>query len=100
MALSAEMKRIKSNCWGAMWRPCAWNHRTGLPTHYVRLTETELAQFLALGELNLPDSQLPTAAIAQRNVQRDLERAHGEVKLGLRESVELAVEQVRKAVPA
>lgn len=87
MAFSAELKRIKSNCWGAMWRPCAWEHRTGLPTHYIRLTERELAQFLALGELNIPDSQLPPVAIAQRNVQRLLEGARISTAKPLDESV-------------
>ena len=50
---SPEARRIKSGCWGSQWKAVE-RDENGRPTRYVKLTTTELAQFLAFGRVQIP----------------------------------------------
>lgn len=70
MAISLEMRDVKSNCWGSPWRVTHFDLDTLKPRGYIRLSHTELAQFVSFGSVNLPDRELPAAAIRQRDMAK------------------------------
>lgn len=72
MAISAELADLKSNCWGTPWRVTHYDLETGMPRGYIRLSHTELAQFVALGQASIPDRELPAEAIRQRDMAKAL----------------------------
>lgn len=70
MAISAELHDVKANCWGSPWRVTDFDLETGMPRGYIRLAHTELAQFVSLGAVNVPDRELRPEAIRQRELAK------------------------------
>ena len=63
---AAEVRKMKSECWGSRWRGVG-NDGTGRPTHFVALTREEMARAAAFGHIDIPESAVPDVVLAQRD---------------------------------
>lgn len=72
MAISLELRDVKSNCWGSPWRTTYFDFDTLRPRGYIRMAHTEQAQFVSFGVVNIPERELPAEAIRQRDMAKAL----------------------------
>jgi hypothetical protein len=71
---SPEVKQVKSECWQSPFRVVA-RDESGRATHFVALSEREMMIAAVAGSVQIPDAQMPAAAIEYREKQRALEEA-------------------------
>lgn len=68
----ADIGERKSQCWVSQWRP-AGRDAYGRPTHYLWLTQEEMMQAATTGHVDIPESHIPDAVLAQRDLDREME---------------------------
>lgn len=65
--LNPELAERKAICYGSLWR--ALPEGTEHPRHYIRLTQSEVAELVATGGFTLPDNVIPDSVRAWRKTQ-------------------------------
>lgn len=68
---STEIKKVKSECWWSPFR-CVGRDAGGRAKYFVMLTQSEMMQAATTGHVSIPDSQMPKAVLAQRDLEGSL----------------------------
>lgn len=71
-----DARRMKSQCWASRWRGVG-NDGTGRPTHYVPLTQLEMAQVAATGRIQIADWAIPEIVVTQRDRMNEMAEEMG-----------------------
>lgn len=77
MGVRGMIQERKRECWQSQWRVVRRDPVTGMPTHYVKLTQVELMEAATTGNVSIPDSHLPQIVLDERDALRELEESMG-----------------------